>query len=229
MSDRIFFTVQDFPLSSRTLLIYLEQVAPVGTRVIDTQTHAITMGPDLSSAFVEVLDPVIGTATIREEVLLPGNHSVVCTDFLPRVFGGYNSRPVQPMYALMRSGVAVIMQPYAPEAQWQDRLMVRFENNQFDDMMFGRRIRVPGTDRLSHAERMQLLDQNINGELVMESKEDKRTREEAFQQMLFQIIGGPGNIRWGREMVMPDAAARARPRRQLGIESSTEPESQNNN
>ncbi|KAK4032101.1 hypothetical protein C8A01DRAFT_20784 [Parachaetomium inaequale] len=144
MSYKAVYTLQTSFSTPQTLTILLEYVEMPKNIVVDTQTHTITMhrGENQPKATIEVTSGDGRTAS--EEVYLE-HSSVVCIDFLPRVFDS----SVLPMYAISPDRVVVFMQPFAAGMDPLERPVVRFEGGMFENE-FGRRIPVEtnseGTD-----------------------------------------------------------------------------------
>ena len=173
-----FYTLQTSFSAPRTLIIVLEYVHQPTSTLVDNQTHTITMQPDENHPRATIESTSNDGVTAGEEVFLAPS-SVVCIDFLPRVFDW----SVQPLYAVTPDRVAVFMQPFAAGVDPLQRPVVRFEGGMFEDVVgaVGRRMEV---------------------EPISEGTDVSATGQsgvEGFHQALVRLFGDGAAVKWGTD------------------------------
>ncbi|KAK3291157.1 uncharacterized protein B0H64DRAFT_478472 [Chaetomium fimeti] len=131
MPSTAFFSVRISDTDPKTLIVLLEYIHKPTNIVLDCQKHTITLHPTESRATISVTSR--GGVTASEDVVLSSD-SVVCTDFLPRIF----DNTVLPMYAISPDRVAIMMQPFAANIEGPERPLIKFEGGMFEEVFGGR-------------------------------------------------------------------------------------------
>jgi hypothetical protein len=181
---QIFYTLSTTP-DRDALSIRLDHFLPDGSHH-DSQVHTISMRPKTSTAVIEL--SANGVSAGQRIRLHPD--SVVCVDFLPKVFGS-----VVVMYAMTADRVAVFMQPFMAGIGVEKRPVAVFDQRGGGFEVLGKWEMVPV--------KLEAEERDWEGDVCMDGAHDGESGLQMFQYALARVFGEGMRVRWGGDQMLP--------------------------